>query len=74
MAGRWPARGPNATAYDKAEVEYRLYVDFCQKRDSVESVTPVSDESAEIQPLESAEIMVDDKTERKLLRAWKNLH
>jgi hypothetical protein len=57
-----------------AEVEYRQYVEW-RDGETVEIVTPdKTGESDEIQPLESEEIIVDEKTERKLLRAWKKLN
>jgi hypothetical protein len=63
-------------ACDKAEVEYRMYVDWCKWRDSqtVEPVTAEENgESAVLQPLDSEEVILDEKAERKLLRAWKYL-
>jgi hypothetical protein len=68
-------------ACDKAEVEYRLFlerkVDWCEWRDSpaVDSVTDEeSGEAAERQPLESDEVIVDVAKARKFLRALKNMH
>jgi hypothetical protein len=68
-------------ACDMAEFEYRVYVemyeDWCKWRDSktVDTVmAEENDESAEPQHLESEEVIVDTKTERKLLRAEKKLH
>ena len=61
----------DASDNDLAEVEYRQYVEW-RAGETVETVTPdKTGESDEIQPLESKEIIVDEKTERKLLRAWK---
>jgi hypothetical protein len=82
-SGRFPTRGPRAAVYDKAEVEYRLYVDFCEQRDSVDNgadaetrpfiLPPTPWGTGEAGDLQPPEIMVDAKKERKLLRAWKNM-
>jgi hypothetical protein len=68
-------------ACDKAEVEYRMFlemkVDWCKWRDSQAVDTDTDEESgeaAELQPLESDEVIVDVEKERKILRAWKNMH
>ena len=68
-------------ACDKAEVEYRLFLErnvaWCEWRDSpaVDSVTDEeSGEAAEPRPLESDEIIVDVAKARRFLRVLRNMH
>jgi hypothetical protein len=68
-------------ACDMVEVELGMYFHWCEERDGepdgneTETLTTADKgEAVESKPLNSDEIIVNEKQERKLLRAWKNSH
>jgi hypothetical protein len=83
-SGRFPTRGPRAAVYDKAEVEYRLYVDFCEERDSVANgadaeirpfiLPPTPWGTGEAGALQPPDTLMNAQQEKKLLRVLKNMH
>jgi hypothetical protein len=65
-AGRFPVQGPYGSIYDKNEVEYRLYVLYCENGDTFKA------KESPISPFREGE--VDEMLEKKLFREWKKLN
>jgi hypothetical protein len=64
-AGCFPVQGPYGAPYDKNEVEYRLYVSYCENGDTFQAI------EAPVSPFREGE--VDELLEKKLFREWKKL-
>jgi hypothetical protein len=65
-SGRFPTEGPYGAVYDKSEVEYRLYLSYCENKDTIKAIeSPIS-------PFREGE--VDELLEKKLFREWRKLN
>jgi hypothetical protein len=60
-----PYGAPHGAPYDKNEVEYRLYVSYCENGDTFQAT------EAPVSPFREGE--VDEKLEKKLFREWSKL-